>query len=216
MKTGTLILVRHHESEWNKLGIWTGLTDIGLTEYGFEQSEEMGKLIANIHIDQAFVSEQKRSSQTLEHMILGMKQNAFPIDRSGAINERDYGDYTGKNKWEVQKEIGEEAFENIRRGWNEPVPHGETLKMVYERAVPFYLSTIVPMLMTGKNVLVVSHGNTIRALSKYIENISDEGIKKVEMLIGCILLYQVDKEGRVIPDKKELRCLEIEGTSKKY
>jgi len=94
----------------------------------------------------------------------------------------------------------------LRRGWDHTIPQGETLKMVYERAVPFYLDTIVPMLMAGKNVLLVSHGNTIRALMKYIENISDEGIKKVEMPFGCVVLYEVDRQG-ILLHKDEQRCI---------
>jgi 2,3-bisphosphoglycerate-dependent phosphoglycerate mutase len=121
----------------------------------------------------------------------------FDVDiiRSGAINERDYGDYTGKNKWEVKELIGEDAWNEIRRGWDAPVPNGETLKMVYERVVPFYKETILPLLAEGKNVIIVAHGNSIRALMKYIESIPDSEVGNLEMLFGQILVYDVDPEG---------------------
>jgi 2,3-bisphosphoglycerate-dependent phosphoglycerate mutase len=106
----------------------------------------------------------------------------------------------------MKKQFGDEQFECIRRDWNCPVPNGETLKMVYERAVPYYINEIVPLVLEGKNVLVVSHGNAIRALMKYIENISDENIRNVEMIFGCILLYDIDNEGKMV--SKEIKKIE--------
>ena len=80
------------------------------------------------------------------------------------MNERDYGDYTGKNKFEMEKLLGEEEYKKLRRGWDYPIPHGESLKMVYERAVPYFLEKILPLLREGKNILVVAHGNSLRAM----------------------------------------------------
>jgi 2,3-bisphosphoglycerate-dependent phosphoglycerate mutase len=200
---GKLIIARHHESEWNKLGLWTGMRDRHLTDYGFKKSEEMGCLIKEIHIDNAFASMQVRSIETLSSMLEVMEQYKVPTKHSSNLNERDYGDYTGMNKWDMIKSLGEEKWEKIRREWDCPVPKGETLKMVYERAVPYYLSHVLPLLNEGKNVLMVSHGNAIRALMKYIENISDENVHSLEMLFGGVLIYEVDKEGHMI--KKEIR-----------
>src|SRR4051812_41907273 len=132
--TGKLILARHHESEWNKLGKWTGAQNVGLTPYGFDMSRKMGHLLKGLIIDQAFASAQIRSLETLLCMEDGICIDV-PIIRDAALNERDYGDYTGKDKWEMEKLLGETEFENVRRGWDYPVPHGETLKMVYERVV---------------------------------------------------------------------------------
>lgn len=196
MKSGKLVVVRHGESEWNARGIWTGTTNIHLTAKGFHESALLGEAIKDIHIDQAFCSQQIRSLETLEGMLDAAKQYDVPYERASALNERDYGDYTGKNKWEVQKEIGEEAFEQLRRGWDAPIPNGETLKMVYERCTPFYKSDIVPLLNEGKNILVVAHGNSIRSLVKYIESLSDEQITHTEMIFGTVLIYTVDAEGR--------------------
>ena len=197
MNIGKLIVVRHHESEWNKLGKWTGSTDIALTQHGCDMSSEMGALVRDIHIDHAFDSTQKRSSQTLMCMLEAMKQSNVPVTNSAALNERDYGDYTGKDKWGVKSLIGENDFNLIRRGWNIPVPNGETLKMVYERTVPYYLEIIVPVLKEGKNVLISAHGNSLRALRKYIEQISDEGIQGVEMPFGAVIIYDIDEKGHM-------------------
>ena len=203
--SGKLIIARHHESEWNKLGKWTGITNVGLTGYGFEMSKKMGALIKDISVDEAFASMQIRSLETLLCMEDGSACIDVPIARSAALNERDYGDYTGKNKWEVEKEIGEKAFEDVRRGWDVPVPHGETLKMVYARVVPFYLGTIVPLVAAGKNVLVVAHGNSLRAAVKYIERIPDEGVSSLEIPFGAIIIYDIDAEGHMV-HKEARQC----------
>ena len=205
-QNGKLIIARHHESEWNKLGLWTGSRDVHLTEYGKEKSKEMGLLIKNIHIDKAFDSTQVRSFETLTAMLEAMGQTDVPVERSNAHNERDYGEYAGKNKWDIKSQFGEDKFNCIRREWNCPVPGGETLKIVYERAVPFYTNTILPLLKSGKNILLVSHGNAIRALMKYIENIPDEKIKDVEMLFGAVIIYTVTDDGRMLT--KEIRAIE--------
>lgn len=199
---GKLIVARHHESVWNKRGLWTGEVDIGLTTYGFEMSKKMGKLISDLKVDQAFASTQVRSMQTLFCMEEG-KWTDVPIIRNSALNERDYGIYTGKNKMEMLKILGEEEFNKLRRAWDYPVPEGETLKMVYERVVPFYLSTMLPILKEGKNALMVAHGNSIRALMKYIEKLTDEDMMNVEMLFGAVVIYDLNEEGYMID--KEVR-----------
>lgn len=200
---GKLIIARHHESDWNKLGLWTGKRDRHLTEYGFKKSEEMGLLIKDLKIDRAFASMQVRSIETLASMLDAMGQHGVPTAHSAALNERDYGDYTGKSKWDMVEILGEEQWNRVRREWDCPVPNGETLKMVYERAVPFLESDILPPVMAGENVLVVSHGNAIRALMKRLEGIPDEGMKDVEMLFGGILVYDIGPDGEV--QGKEMR-----------
>ncbi len=206
MNSGKLVIVRHHESEWNKQGLWTGSRDVHLTPYGFQKSEELGRLVSDISFDHAFASMQVRSIETLSTMLETMKAYHVPTEHSSALNERDYGDYTGKNKWDMEQLIGHEEFEKLRREWDYPVPNGESLKMVYGRAVPFFQERIVPLVVSGKKVLVVSHGNAIRALMKYIENIPDEDMVKVEMLFGGILIYELDHSGHMV--KKEIRHVE--------
>ncbi|MFA5003763.1 MAG: 2,3-bisphosphoglycerate-dependent phosphoglycerate mutase [Candidatus Saccharimonadales bacterium] len=195
---GKLIVVRHAESEWNADGVWTGSRDVHLSEKGFHEAALYGEAIKDIALDFVYTSQQIRAFETMSGMVDTMQQFDVAYDRSAALNERDYGDYTGKKKWEVQKEIGDEAFEKLRRSWNYPVPNGESLKQVYDRVVPFYSDQILPKLREGKNVLLVAHGNSIRSLIKYIENISDEDIAKVEMLFGSVLIYDLDTDGHML------------------
>jgi 2,3-bisphosphoglycerate-dependent phosphoglycerate mutase len=207
---GTLIVARHHESEWNRKGLWTGTRDVHLTQHGFEKSGEMGLLIQDIPIQHAFASMQVRAIETLSCMLSSLRLFDVPLEYSAMLNERDYGDYTGKNKWDMEKLIGPEKFELMRRGWDYPIPNGETLEMVYERVVPFYKQHILPLLLAGENVLMVSHGNAIRALMMYIEQVphTNEGAEHEEMLFGAVVLYHVDAEGKIL-DKEE-RAVESE------
>lgn len=201
-----LIIVRHHESEWNKTGQWTGIRDRHLTEYGFQKSAEMGLLIKDMQIDAAFASMQVRSIETLSCMLEALNLCHVETVHASALNERDYGDYTGKDKWQMHDLLGEDEWNKVRREWDYPVPHGETLRMVYDRIVPFYLEHIVPLVTNGKNVLMVSHGNAIRALVKYIENIPDSEVVNIEMLFGGVLIYEIDEAGHV--KSKEVRQTE--------
>ncbi len=205
---GKLIIMRHGESEWNALGVWTGSRDVHLSEKGFKEAALLGRQVTDISFDISFTSQQIRALETLEGVLDSSQQFDVPIERSPALNERDYGDYTGKNKWQVKEQLGEEEFDKLRRDWDYPVPNGETLKDVYDRAVPFYQQRVVPQLMAGKDVLIVSHGNAIRALMKYIESISDQDIANTEMIFGKILIYDVDAQGKTT--KKEERAIETE------
>lgn len=195
-----LILVRHGESEWNEKGLWTGLTDIGLTEKGREQARIAGEKIKGCTIDFAFTSELIRAKQSLDEIksILGID---IPTFEDKALNERDYGIYTGKNKWEIQKEVGEEQFLKIRRGWDVGIENGESLKNVYDRVIPYYSAEILPKLKEGKNVLVTAHGNSLRALTKYLENIDDENISKLEIEVGEVDLFEIDNNGKTVSKK---------------
>lgn len=195
---GKLTVIRHAESEWNATGKWTGITDVHLSEKGFKESALLGQSVKSLGVksDVAFCSEQIRTRETLEGILNASQQFEVDIVPNSALNERDYGDYTGKNKWEIKDLLGEEVFNDIRRGWNVPVPNGETLKMVYDRVVPFYLDTILPLLVEGKNVMLVAHGNSIRALMKYIESIPDDQVGNLEMIFGQIIVYELNSEGK--------------------
>ena len=203
---GKLLIARHHESQWNHEGLWTGTRDVHLTEYGFKKSEEMGLLLRDVSIDYAFASMQVRSIETLSSMLTVLELFHVPVEHTAALNERDYGEYTGKNKWEMEQLIGKDAFEHIRRDWDCPVPGGETLKMVYERVLPFFQQSVLPLLAAGKNVLIVSHGNALRALMLFIEQIPKEDAPKLEMLFGGVVLYDVDSVGHML--HKEVRQVE--------
>lgn len=126
-----------------------------------------------------------------------------PTEHAAALDERDYGDYTGKNKWDVERLLGEGDFKKLRRGWDYPVPNGETLKMVYERVVSYFLEHILPRVKEDKNVLVVAHGNSLRALVTYIENISAEGVADLVVPFRTIMIYELDTDGHSL--NKEVR-----------
>lgn len=197
-----LVLVRHGKSEWNEKGLWTGWTDIPLVESGILEAKRTGEELQDIKFDYAYSSALIRAKQTLEE-IFKVTGQSLPIIESKALNERNYGDYTGKNKWEVKKEIGEEEFKELRRGWNYPIPNGESLKEVFEREIPYFQDEIEPKLKNGKNVIIASSGNALRAIVKYLEDISEEEIAGLEIGTGEAFVYEVDESGRVV--NKEIR-----------
>ncbi len=189
-----LILVRHGQSEWNKLGKWTGYVDVGLTEKGIEEARRAGEALRGISVDKVYTSALKRAHETYDAIRDALGTPHEPV-KHGALNERHYGVLTGKNKWEVQKEIGEEAFQRIRRGWDSEVEGGETLKDVYQRVAPYFDGNILPELKAWKSVLVVAHGNSLRALVKHLENVSEEAIPLLEIATGEVYCYTVDGNG---------------------
>lgn len=197
---GWLALVRHGNSEWNKLGKWTGWTDVDLTAEGKEEARQAGVALCDLPIDEVHLSKLKRTHQTFAEMAKEMKCDVLPnID--SALNERDYGVYTGKNKWEIKEEVGDEQFNKLRRGWDTPIPEGESLAEVYKRVVPYYKQYILPALKEGKNVLIVAHGNTLRALVKYLESLDEEAIEQVEVGTGEVRCYRIDENSTVCEKK---------------
>lgn len=203
--SGKLVLIRHGESEWNLQGRWTGWTDVGITPKGAADARKMGELLRSIHFDEAYTSRLKRTVETFQNVVATQGQPELPHKQVEALNERDYGDYTGLNKWEVKAKVGDDKFNAIRRNYDEPIPGGETLHMVYDRVLPWYRAELLPKLLRGENVMLVAHGNSIRALVKYIENISDTDIAKFEMVFGTILVYTVDETGRMV-DRQTLKA----------
>lgn len=191
-----LVLVRHGESEYNAKSLWTGWANPSLTEKGKEQARHAGELLKDIHFDFVYTSVLKRAIETWEEINTILKTSLTPIANQ-ALNERDYGDMTGKNKWEVKETVGEEEFQRIRRSWDYPPPHGESLKMVYERVLPYYEKEILPKLREGKNIIIASSGNSLRALVKHLENVSDHDIPTLEFTTGGVYVYTLDNEGKV-------------------
>ena len=197
-----LVLVRHGLSDYNKQGLWTGWDNPPMSSEGFEQAERTGGALSDIKFDYAYSSDQIRSVQTIEEIFKATGQS-LKIIESNNIRERNYGIYTRKNKWEVQKELGDIEFKKLRRGWNHPIPDGESLKQVYEREIPYFQQEIEPKLREGKNIIIASSGNAIRALVKYLENISDEQISEVEIGTGEAYVYNINEHGEVV--NKEIR-----------
>ena len=196
-----IALVRHGESEWNKIGLWTGWKDVPLTKDGKKEALLAARLLKDLVFHNLFTSDLSRAIDTLRIIKNELKLDKLPATSHKALKERNYGVYTGMHKWNIKKELGEIKFKNLRRGWNVPIEDGETLKDVFERVVPYYQKNIQPLLISGKNILLVAHGNSIRALVKYFEAISDEGIAEIEFETGEVLIYEIDGKGSMI--KKE-------------
>ena len=198
-----LVLVRHGLSEWNKLGLWTGWRDIPLAPEGFEEAKKTAEDIKDIHYDQAFVSDLSRAQQTFETIKKSLGYD-IPSIISPEIKERNYGDLTEKNKWQVKEQYGEEQFNKWRRGWDDEVPNGENLKQVYERAVPYFLNNILPLVKVGKNILICAHGNSLRAIIKFLDNVPDDQVDTITINTGEAYVYEIDNLGKVV--SKEVRA----------
>jgi 2,3-bisphosphoglycerate-dependent phosphoglycerate mutase len=198
-----LVLVRHGISEYNAKGLWCGWADPPLTEQGFEDAKKAGQELKDIHFDIAYVADLIRARQTLDEVLKKIHQEDIKVIEAPEIKERGYGIYTGKNKWEVKEEVGEEQFQVIRRSWDYQIPEGESLKQVNERIWKYYQNQILPHLKEGKNILLSSSGNAFRALIKSLENLSEDEIAKLEFGIGEAYVYEIDKEGNVV--SKEIR-----------
>lgn len=192
-----LVLVRHGISEYNAKGLWAGWDDPPLTEEGREEAKKAGKVLQDIQFDEGFSSDLKRAKDTLTIILQTLKKH-LPIIIDKALRERNYGEFTGKNKWEVKKQIGEVEFLKLRRSWDYPIPKGESLKQVYERTIPYYKQIIEPKLKAGKNIIISSSGNALRSLVKYLDDIPDNQIAQLEIATGEVYMYKIDEQGSVI------------------
>lgn len=198
-----LVLVRHGQSEWNALGLWTGQTEVHLTEQGRTEARKGAEHLRDISLHKAYTSKHIRAHQTLDEIKKALKHTALETVAHEALNERDYGDYTGKNKWDIKEQIGEEDFQKLRRSWDHPVPNGETLKDVYARMIPYYEEHIIKDLKAGKNIIVSAHGNSLRALMKYLEKVADGNVHEVEIGTGEVIAYEISEDGKII--SKQIR-----------
>lgn len=224
-----LVFARHGESEWNKANLFTGWADVDLSEKGTQQAIDAGKLIkeAGIEFDQAYTSVLKRAIKTTNLALEASDQLWVPVEKSWRLNERHYGGLTGKNKAEAAEQFGDEQVHIWRRSYDvlppllsaddegsaandrryadlDPriIPGGENLKVTLERVIPFWEDHIAPDLLAGKNVIVAAHGNSLRALTKYIEQISDEDIMNVEMATGQPVVYDLDDKLNIVNKEK--------------
>ncbi len=198
-----LILVRHGISEWNKLGLWTGWKDPELSPEGYDEAKKAAASIQDIPLDKAYTADLQRTKETTKTILEALGKSELETVITPAVRERNYGDLAGKNKWVVKEEYGEEQFMKWRRGWDEPIPNGESLKDVYERLLPYYKEHIEPELQSGKNILISASGNSLRALVKYLENIPDSEIAELEIGTGEVYVYKMDEQGHVV--EKEIR-----------
>jgi 2,3-bisphosphoglycerate-dependent phosphoglycerate mutase len=215
-----LVIIRHGESVWNKENIFTGWTDVDLSDLGREQAKKAGDLIREkgYTFDIAFTSVLKRGEETLR-IILNELNLSIPVEKSWRLNERHYGSLQGMNKDEIKQKFGEELFNKWRRSYDvrppalildderypghdpkyrelpqDKLPSTESLKDTEWRVKPYWVEAIVPKISDGQRVLICAHGNSIRALVKIIENINDEDIMNVEIPLARPLVYEFDDD----------------------
>ena len=215
--TYTLILLRHGESEWNAKNLFTGWVDVPLNEKGWDEAKRGGELLKaeGVLPDVVHTSLLRRAIMTANLALDSADRHWIPVKRDWRLNERHYGDLQGKNKAETLEQFGEEKFMIWRRSYDvpppaisadnqytqvgdarydgEPIPSTECLKDVLERALPYWESAIVPDLKAGKTVLVTAHGNSLRAIIKYLDGIADEDIVGVNVPTGIPLVYHLDE-----------------------
>ena len=193
-----LILIRHGQSEWNALNQFTGWKDPDLTAKGIEEAHNAGKIIKDLRInfDLVFASALVRAQNTAEIILEEINQSLSTI-KNQALNERNYGDLAGLNKDDARKRWGDEQVHIWRRSYDIPPPGGESLKDTGERVLPFFMKEILPHVCEGKNVLVAAHGNSLRSLVKFLDNISNEDIVKIEIPTGAPIHYVINEDGSV-------------------
>ncbi|HJC03551.1 2,3-diphosphoglycerate-dependent phosphoglycerate mutase [Ligilactobacillus hohenheimensis] len=224
-----LVFIRHGQSEWNLKNLFTGWTDVQLSDKGVEEAKEAGRKIkkAGIEFDQAYTSVLTRAIKTLHYALEESDQLWVPEMKSWRLNERHYGDLQGQNKAEAAEKFGADQVHIWRRSYDvlpplldendersaaqdrryanlDPhiIPGGENLKVTLERVMPFWEDHIAPDLIAGKNVIVAAHGNSLRALTKYIEGISDEDIINLEIATGQPIVYEMDKKLNIVSKEK--------------
>jgi 2,3-bisphosphoglycerate-dependent phosphoglycerate mutase len=216
-----VVLLRHGESVWNKENLFTGWTDVNLSEKGVEEAHTAAKLLAEggFTFDIAFTSVLKRAIRTLWIVMEDMDLMWIPVVRSWRLNERHYGDLQGLNKAQTAAKFGDEQVLVWRRSYDTPppaltkdderypgsdrryahmptdeVPLTECLKDTVERFLPYWVDAIVPAIKEGKRVIIAAHGNSLRALVKYLDNISDEVIPGLNIPTGIPLVYELDED----------------------
>ena len=191
----TLVLIRHGQSLWNAENKFTGWTDIGLSEKGIKEAEEAGKKLENVPFDVVHTSALIRAQKTAEIIIKNNKKSKkIPVYKDKRLNERHYGSLQGLNKKETAEKYGAEQVHIWRRSFDVPPPDGESLKMNAERTIPYFKENIIQDLKKGKNVLVSAHGNSLRSIVMYIENISKEDVVKLEIETGVPRTYVFEED----------------------
>jgi 2,3-bisphosphoglycerate-dependent phosphoglycerate mutase len=197
--SGTLVLVRHGQSEWNLKNLFTGWKDPDLTELGIEEAKTGGKALKDygITFDIAFTSVLKRAQNTLDIILDQIGQTGLETIRDQALNERDYGDLSGLNKDDARAKWGEEQVHIWRRSYDIPPPGGESLRDTGARVWPYYLTDILPRVLRGERVLVAAHGNSLRSLVMVLDRLSKEQILKLNLATGVPMVYKLNADSTV-------------------
>jgi 2,3-bisphosphoglycerate-dependent phosphoglycerate mutase len=216
-----VVLLRHGESEWNKLNLFTGWTDVDLSEKGIEEAHLAGKTLKaeGFTFDLAFTSVLKRAIRTLNIALEELDLLWIPVIKSWRLNERHYGALQGLNKAETAEKYGSEKVKIWRRSYDVPppaldenderfpakdrrysdmskkdIPFTESLKLTVDRFLPYWHETIAPVIKSGKRVIIAAHGNSLRALVKYLDDVSDADITELNIPTGIPLVYELDAD----------------------
>lgn len=197
--TGTLILVRHGQSEWNLKNLFTGWRNPDLTTQGIEEARATGKKLkaAALSPEVYFTSALRRAQHTLDLILEELGVVDVVITRNHKLNERDYGDLAGLNKDDARAKWGEEQVHIWRRSFDVPPPGGESLKDTAARALPYFDAEIRPLVASGKTVLVAAHGNSLRAIVMALEGLTPDEILQRELATGEPVVYRLDAKGQV-------------------
>ena len=197
--SGTLVLVRHGQSEWNLKNLFTGWRDPDLTEKGVAEAKAAGQKLKarGLKFDIAFTSALTRAQKTLDLALAEMGQSDLPITRDEALNERDYGDLAGLNKDDAREKWGEEQVHIWRRSYDVPPPGGESLKDTLARTLPYFVTDILPEVLAGKTVIVAAHGKSLRSICKVLNRLDNEQILGFEIATGVPMIYRLGADSRV-------------------
>jgi 2,3-bisphosphoglycerate-dependent phosphoglycerate mutase len=197
--SGTLVLVRHGQSEWNLKNLFTGWRDPDLTELGVSEATAGGEALAatGIKFDVAYTSALKRAQRTCQIILDCVGQSDLETIRDEALNERDYGDLSGLNKDDARAKWGEEQVHVWRRSYDVPPPGGESLKDTGARVWPYYMTDILPQVLSGKTVLVAAHGNSLRSLLMVLDRLDREKILGINLATGVPMVYKLNADSTV-------------------
>jgi 2,3-bisphosphoglycerate-dependent phosphoglycerate mutase len=197
--SGTLVLVRHGQSEWNLKNLFTGWRDADLTEQGRQEARTAGRLIRErgLSFDIAFTSVLQRAEKTGRIILEELGQAGVATVRDQALNERDYGELSGMNKDEARRKWGEEQVHVWRRSYDISPPGGESLRDTGARVWPYYLHVIQPHVLRGETVLVTAHGNSLRALIMALDGLSREEVVRLELGTGVPIVYRLNPDSTV-------------------
>lgn len=200
-----LVLVRHGQSIWNKLNLFTGWKDVDLTAEGEAEAKRAGKMLKaeGLEFDIAHTSALKRAQRTLELILAELGQPDLKTVKHQALNERDYGDLVGLNKADACKKWGEKQIHIWRRSFDVPPPGGESLKDTADRVLPYFQTTILPEVLSGHRVIVSAHGNSLRSLVMELDALSPNEVTQLNLATGVPIIYRLDNKGAVI-DKRDL------------
>jgi 2,3-bisphosphoglycerate-dependent phosphoglycerate mutase len=193
-----LVIVRHGQSDWNLQNRFTGEMDVPLTAKGRMEACAAGDKLRGLHFSHAFTSVLSRAIETLRLLLEGMGEPDCPVDCDWALNERNYGLLQGLNKAEVAEQYGKEQVALWRRSYSVRPPGGESLADTAARVLPYYHREIEPMLRDGEDVLIVAHGNSLRALMMWLEGIGEEAIEEVDLPTGVPRRYELDGSLRIV------------------